>query len=51
MAILPRAQGESRTLTVRAAMPNPRLRLKPGMFAQVAFAPDGAKPCWSRPKP
>lgn len=40
MAILPSAQEASRTITVRAAMPNPGLRLKPGMFAQVMIAPE-----------
>lgn len=38
VAILPSAQDASRTLTVRAALPNPRLRLKPGMFAQVTLS-------------
>ena len=40
IAILPSAQDASRTITVRAAMPNPGLRLKPGMFAQVMIAPE-----------
>ena len=40
IAILPSAQDASRTITVRAAMPNPGLRLKPGMFAQVTIAPE-----------
>ena len=40
IAILPSAQEASRTITVRAAMPNPGLRLKPGMFAQVMIAPE-----------
>jgi Cu(I)/Ag(I) efflux system membrane fusion protein len=40
IAILPSAQDASRTITVRAAMPNPGLRLKPGMFAQVTLAPE-----------
>lgn len=40
IAILPSAQEASRTITVRAAMPNPGLRLKPGMFAQVTLAPE-----------
>jgi Cu(I)/Ag(I) efflux system membrane fusion protein len=34
-AILPTAQADSRTLTVRVELPNPRGRLKPGMFATV----------------
>ena len=34
-AILPTAQADSRTLTVRVELPNPRSRLKPGMFATV----------------
>lgn len=38
-AILPSAQAESRTLTVRAEMPNPNLRLRPGMFAHVSLSP------------
>jgi Cu(I)/Ag(I) efflux system membrane fusion protein len=37
--ILPSANEESRTITVRARMPNPGRRLKPGMFAQVSLAP------------
>ena len=40
VAILPSAQDTSRTITVRAEMPNPGLRLKPGMFAQVSLAPE-----------
>jgi len=40
VAILPSAQIASRTITVRAEMPNPGLRLKPGMFAQVSLASD-----------
>lgn len=39
IAILPSAQEQSRTITVRAELPNPGLRLKPGMFAQVSLAP------------
>lgn len=38
-AILPSAQADSRTLTVRAEMPNPNLRLRPGMFARVSLSP------------
>lgn len=38
IAILPSLQDASRTITVRAAMPNPGLRLKPGMFAQVTLS-------------
>lgn len=38
IAILPSAQDASRTITVRVRMPNPGLRLKPGMFAQVSLA-------------
>jgi Cu(I)/Ag(I) efflux system membrane fusion protein len=34
-AILPTAQADSRTLTVRVELPNPGGRLKPGMFATV----------------
>jgi len=40
IAILPSADAASRTLTVRAELPNPRGRLKPGMFAQVSLSPD-----------
>lgn len=40
-AILPTAQAESRTLTVRIELANRGGRLRPGMFAQVAFAGDG----------
>ena len=36
-AILPQAQADSRTLTVRVELPNPRGRLRPGMFATVRF--------------
>ena len=38
--ILPSADDESRTITVRARLPNPGRRLKPGMFAQVSLAPE-----------
>jgi Cu(I)/Ag(I) efflux system membrane fusion protein len=38
IAILPGVAETSRTLTVRAALPNPGLRLKPGMFAQVTLS-------------
>lgn len=36
-AILPQAQAESRTLTVRIELPNPGGRLRPGLFASVQF--------------
>jgi Cu(I)/Ag(I) efflux system membrane fusion protein len=36
-AILPQAQAESRTLTVRVELPNPHGRLRPGMFATAQF--------------
>jgi Cu(I)/Ag(I) efflux system membrane fusion protein len=36
-AVLPQAQAESRTLTLRIELPNPGGRLKPGMFATVQF--------------
>jgi len=43
IAILPTAQADSRTLTVRIELPNRGGRLRPGMFATVAL--DGyAKP-------
>lgn len=38
IAILPGVEDSSRTLTVRAALSNPGLRLKPGMFAQVTLS-------------
>ncbi len=37
-AILPQAEVASRTLTVRIELPNPGGRLRPGMFATVAFS-------------
>lgn len=37
-AILPEANVQTRTLRVRMEFPNPQLRLKPGMFAQVRLA-------------
>ncbi|MGE0775215.1 MAG: efflux RND transporter periplasmic adaptor subunit [Sphingomonadaceae bacterium] len=40
IAILPSTQAQSRTITVRAELSNPSLRLKPGMFAQVSLAPE-----------
>jgi len=40
IAILPSADVASRTITVRAELPNNRGRLKPGMFAQVSLSPD-----------
>ena len=43
VAILPTAQADSRTLTVRIELPNRSRRLRPGMFAQVALGGD-AKP-------
>ena len=43
VAILPTAQADSRTLTVRIELPNRSGRLRPGMFAQVALSGD-AKP-------
>ncbi len=36
-AVLPQAQGDSRTLQARIELPNRDGRLKPGMFATVAF--------------
>jgi Cu(I)/Ag(I) efflux system membrane fusion protein len=41
-AILPAAQAETRTLTARIELANRGGRLRPGMFATVAFAADGA---------
>lgn len=40
-AILPAAQADSRTVTVRAELTNRGGRLRPGMFAQVVFAGEG----------
>ena len=40
IAVLPSAQEASRTVTVRAQLPNPGGKLKPGMFAQVSLTPD-----------
>ena len=40
-AILPTTQADSRTLTVRIELANLGGRLRPGMFAAVAFAGDG----------
>ncbi len=40
IAVLPSAEDASRTITVRAQLPNPRGRLKPGMFAEVLLTPD-----------
>lgn len=37
-AILPTTQADSRTLQVRVELPNRAARLRPGMFATVAFA-------------
>ena len=39
-AILPQAQGDSRTLQARIEMPNPGGKLRPGMFATVSFDND-----------
>lgn len=39
IAILPSAQAESRTITLRAELRNPGLKLRPGMFAQVSLTP------------
>ncbi|MGJ3648175.1 efflux RND transporter periplasmic adaptor subunit [Sphingomonas sp. GlSt437] len=36
-AVLPTAQSDSRTVTVRVELANPGLRLRPGMFARVAL--------------
>jgi Cu(I)/Ag(I) efflux system membrane fusion protein len=40
IAILPTAQADSRTLTVRIELANPGGRLRPGMFASVALGGD-----------
>lgn len=40
IAVLPSAQEASRTVTVRAQLPNSGGKLKPGMFAQVSLTPD-----------
>ena len=39
-AILPQAQGDSRTLQARIELPNPGGKLRPGMFATVSFDTD-----------
>ena len=39
-AILPQAQGDSRTLQARIELPNPGGQLRPGMFATVSFDND-----------
>lgn len=41
VAILPTAQAESRTLTVRIELPNRSGRLRPGMFATVHLSGEG----------
>jgi len=41
-AILPEVRGETRTLTARIELANPRGRLKPGMFATVQLGGDDA---------
>jgi len=43
-AVLPEASRDSRTLRVRVELPNPGLRLRPGMFAQVALKAAGNEP-------
>lgn len=40
IALLPSARAESRTLTARIELPNPGLRLRPGMFAEVSLQPE-----------
>lgn len=40
-AVLPQLSGATRTLQARIELPNPRARLRPGMFATVAFAGEG----------
>ena len=41
-AILPTAQADSRTLSVRVELPNPGARLRPGMFASVHLNGDSS---------
>ncbi|MCX7893995.1 MAG: efflux RND transporter periplasmic adaptor subunit [Burkholderiales bacterium] len=43
-AILPEVDPETRTVRARVELANPGARLKPGMFATLAFAPPAAKP-------
>jgi Cu(I)/Ag(I) efflux system membrane fusion protein len=40
-AVLPQVAGDSRTLQARIELPNPGEKLRPGMFATVAFAGGG----------
>ncbi|MBU6207570.1 MAG: efflux RND transporter periplasmic adaptor subunit [Alphaproteobacteria bacterium] len=40
ITMLPTAQADSHTLTVRIELPNPAGKLRPGMFAQVALGGD-----------
>ncbi|MFL6654616.1 MAG: efflux RND transporter periplasmic adaptor subunit [Sulfurifustis sp.] len=42
-AILPQANVETRTLRVRAEFPNPRGRLRPGLFAQMRIVTPAAR--------
>jgi Cu(I)/Ag(I) efflux system membrane fusion protein len=41
--VLPEANRDSRTLRVRIELPNPGLRLRPGLTAQVTLAADAAR--------
>jgi Cu(I)/Ag(I) efflux system membrane fusion protein len=43
-AILPEVDAATRSIRVRIELANPGAKLKPGMFATLAFAPESARP-------
>ncbi len=43
-AILPEVDAATRSIRVRVELANPGAKLKPGMFATVAFAPEASRP-------